>query len=95
MMRRQGKKASRKRLLQNNNCPTDDFLTACNHSKSTNIRQSIMNQPERGWSWAYSKTRSYHTSKLQALYRATRYWVTGDTGSFISHGGFRKSRIRR
>lgn len=49
----------------------------------------------RGWRWAYSKTRRCHVNKLQALYRATRYWLTGDTGNFSSHGGFRKTRIRR
>ncbi len=48
-----------------------------------------------GWCWAYQKARSYHISQFQAGYRATRFWLTGDTGNFLSHGGFRKSRIRR
>tara|TARA_Y100000782_G_scaffold33816_1_gene37783 strand:- start:4302 stop:4466 length:165 start_codon:yes stop_codon:yes gene_type:complete len=54
-----------------------------------------MDNRKRGWLWAYKKTRSYHTSKAQAFYRATRFWIMGDTGSFVSHGGFRKTRIRR
>ncbi len=54
-----------------------------------------MKERKRGWLWAYRKTRSYHTSMPQAFYRATRFWITGDTGSFVSHGGFRKTRIRR
>jgi hypothetical protein len=49
----------------------------------------------RGWFWAYNKTRSYHVSRSSAFFRATLFWITGDTGSFASHGGFRKSRIRR
>lgn len=53
-----------------------------------------MNNREKSWRWAYEKIRSYHVSPLQAAYRATRFWLTGDTGSFTSHGGFRKSRIR-
>ncbi|WP_193073526.1 hypothetical protein [Pseudomonas sp. FME51] len=53
-----------------------------------------MNDSKRGWNWAYHKVRSYHVSRFQACYRATRFWLFGDTGSFISHGGFRKSRIR-
>ncbi|WP_341707980.1 hypothetical protein [Halopseudomonas sp.] len=54
-----------------------------------------MDDRKRGWRWAYLKTRSYHISKLQAAYHATRFWLTGDTGSFTSHGGLRKTRIRR
>ncbi|MCK5532842.1 hypothetical protein [Halopseudomonas sp.] len=54
-----------------------------------------MDDRKRGWRWAYAKARSYHTGKLQAAYRATRFWLTGDTGAFPSHGGFRKTRIRR
>jgi len=54
-----------------------------------------MKERKRGWLWAYRKTRSYHTSMAQACYRATRFWITGDTGTFVSHGGFRKTRIRR
>lgn len=50
---------------------------------------------KRGWWWAYQKTRSYHVNKLSACYRATRYWLNGDTGNFSTHGGFRKTRIRK
>ncbi len=53
-----------------------------------------MSKSKRSWSWAYHKARSYHVSRLQACYRATRFWLLGDTGSFVTHGGFRKSRIR-
>lgn len=54
-----------------------------------------MDIEKRGWLWVYRKARSYHVNRLQAWYRATRFWLTGDTGSFPTHGGFRKSRIRR
>ncbi|WP_185268980.1 hypothetical protein [Halopseudomonas xiamenensis] len=55
---------------------------------------AIMSNSRRSWGWAYQKVRSYHVSPLKACYRATRFWLFGDTGSFTSHGGFRKSRIR-
>ena len=35
-----------------------------------------------GWLWAYRKMRSWHVSAVQAVYRASRYRLTGDTGSF-------------
>ncbi|MBL4834649.1 MAG: hypothetical protein JKY26_11840 [Pseudomonas sp.] len=54
-----------------------------------------MSSSSRGWIWAYNKARSYHVSRMSAFVRATRFWVTGDTGSFTSHGGFRRSRIKR
>lgn len=54
-----------------------------------------MSQGERGWAWAYGKVRGYHVSALQAFYRATRFKLIGDTGTFSSHGGWRKSRITR
>lgn len=54
-----------------------------------------MDSTKRGWNWAFKKARSYHVSAMQACYRATRFWLTGDTGSFVTHGGFRKSRIKR
>lgn len=54
-----------------------------------------MEGEKRGWLWVYRKARSYHVSGVQAFYRATRFCLTGDTGSFATHGGFRKSRIRR
>lgn len=54
-----------------------------------------MDSGKKGWIWAYRKARSYHVTVSQAFYRATRYWLLGDTGSFTTHGGFRKSRIRR
>lgn len=54
-----------------------------------------MNQSKRGWAWAYRKVRGWHVSSLQAIYRASRFALTGDTGSFASHGGWRKSRLTR
>ncbi|MEH6669410.1 hypothetical protein [Halopseudomonas sp.] len=54
-----------------------------------------MSSSSRGWIWAYNKARSYHVSRASAFVRATRFWLTGDTGSFTSHGGFRRSRIKR
>lgn len=51
--------------------------------------------PQHNWMWAYRKARSYHISPVQACYRAVRFSLWGDTGFFTSHGGFRKSRIRR
>ncbi|SDS42347.1 hypothetical protein SAMN05216271_1889 [Halopseudomonas sabulinigri] len=95
-MRKNGGKASRKIHYRAPTCLIDVFLTTTKPEHvNTTYGSPIMSEPKRGWRWAYRKTRSYHTSKAQAFYRATRYWVTGDTGSFISHGGFRKTRIRR
>lgn len=54
-----------------------------------------MESSQHGWKWAYQKARGYHVSAVQAFYRATRFWLIGDTGTFLTHGGFRKSRIRR
>jgi hypothetical protein len=54
-----------------------------------------MDQDRRGWLWAYRKLRGWHVSAVQATYRASRYILTGDTGSFPSHGGWRKSRLTR
>ena len=53
-----------------------------------------MSTQKKSWLWAYHKVRSYHVSRLPAAYRATRFYLLGDTGTFTSHGGFRKSRIR-
>lgn len=54
-----------------------------------------MDQNRRGWVWAYRKVRGWHVSGFQAFYRATRFAITGDSGSFHSHGGWRKSRLTR
>lgn len=53
------------------------------------------NATKGGWGWAYRKIRSLHASRGTALFRATLYWLRGDSGSFSSHGGWGKSRIRR
>lgn len=58
------------------------------------IGNEFMSTQKRSWRWAYHKVRSYHVSWLPAAYRATRFYLFGDTGSFTSHGGFRTSRIR-
>lgn len=52
-----------------------------------------MNTSKHGWCWAYNTIISYHVSRRQAAYRALRYWLTGDTGVFRSHGGLRRSRL--
>ena len=44
---------------------------------------------------AYRKARSWDCSLLRASYRALRYAVTGDSGHFKTHGGWRVSRIIR
>ncbi|MGI6408204.1 MAG: hypothetical protein ACOX0Y_05780 [Thiopseudomonas sp.] len=54
-----------------------------------------MSRSGYGWRWAYRKLISYHVSRKKAFYLATRYWITGDTGRFRSHGGFRMSRLRK
>jgi len=60
-----------------------------------NTAALMMSSPKRGWRWVYGKIVGFHVGRWQAVYRATRYWLTGDTGSFMSHGGFRRSRIRK
>ncbi|WMJ68981.1 hypothetical protein [Stenotrophomonas sp. 24(2023)] len=44
--------------------------------------------------YAYRKVRDWHVGPLRAGWLALRYTVTGDTGRFGSHGGWRVSRLR-
>jgi len=53
------------------------------------------NAPKHGWIWAYRKLRGLHCSRITALYRATLYFVRGDTGTLTSHDNWQKIRLRR
>lgn len=44
---------------------------------------------------AYRKARDWHCAPLLSFWVALRFAVTGDSGLFHSHGGWRVSRIRR
>lgn len=44
--------------------------------------------------YAYRKVRGWHVGPLRAGRLALRYSLTGDTGRFGSHGGWRVSRLR-
>ena len=50
---------------------------------------------KRGWTWAYRKMRDLHCSRSSALYRATRFWLRGDTGTFVCELTHKKIRINR
>jgi|EndMetStandDraft_3_1072993.scaffolds.fasta_scaffold158664_2 hypothetical protein len=45
--------------------------------------------------YAYAKARHWHASPLVSAWAACRYALTGDTGYFRSHAGWRLSRIHR
>lgn len=68
--------------------------TSSDRRNDHGIGSENMSTQKKSWRWAYHKVRSYHVSPLPAAYRATRFYLLGDTGAFTSHGGFRKSRIR-
>lgn len=44
---------------------------------------------------AYRKARKWNCSPLLSAFVAARFALTGDSGRFASHGGWRHSRIRR
>lgn len=44
--------------------------------------------------YAFSKVRTWHVGHVRASWLALRYGLTGDTGRFASHGGWRVSRLR-
>ncbi|GEM_PF-1128645 len=44
--------------------------------------------------YAYSKIRDWHVSPVKAAFIAVRYAITGDSGRFTSHGGWRVSHLR-
>jgi len=50
---------------------------------------------KHGWKWAYGKIRGLFCTRLTAIYRATLYFIRGDTGSFLSENNWQKIRIRR
>ncbi|PJL10938.1 hypothetical protein B9Y66_17920 [Stenotrophomonas maltophilia] len=45
--------------------------------------------------YAYQKARGWHAPILISAWAGLRYSLTGDTGYFKSHGGWRRSRLRR
>ncbi len=45
--------------------------------------------------YAYQKARGWHTPVLTSAWVGLRYSLTGDTGYFKSHGGWRISRVHR
>ncbi len=48
----------------------------------------------RRFRYAYRKVREWHVGSIRASWLALRYGLTGDTGRFNSHGGWRVSRLR-
>ncbi len=46
------------------------------------------------FSYAYGKVRGWHVGPVLAVWLAVRYGLTGDTGHFRSHAGWRVSRLR-
>lgn len=48
----------------------------------------------RRFRYAYRKVREWHVGAVRAGWLALRYGLTGDTGRFNSHGGWRVSRLR-
>ena len=50
---------------------------------------------KRGWLWAYRKIRGLQCSRFTAAYRATRYVLRNDTGTFHSTLTWQKIRIYR
>lgn len=46
------------------------------------------------YKYAYEKIRAWHVGKGKAALLAMRYAVTGDSGRFRSHGGWRVSHLR-
>ena len=73
-----------------------------NNSLITSLKQQWLNDGihmsktlKRGWAWAYYKMRELYCSRLTAGYRATRYALLGDTGTFYNDLTGRKIRIYR
>lgn len=52
-------------------------------------------EERRGWRWAYRKIRAMQVGRLSSAYRATLYWLRGDSGRFSSHGGWMRTVVRR
>jgi hypothetical protein len=53
------------------------------------------NTNRKGWVWAYKKIRRFGFSRSTAFYRASRYVLLGDTGTFKYKNGWEKFRFRR
>ncbi|KXU97321.1 hypothetical protein A7X63_05675 [Stenotrophomonas maltophilia] len=49
----------------------------------------------RSFHYAYQKARAWHSSVATSIWAGVRYSLTGDTGYFKSHGGWRLSRVHR
>ncbi len=49
----------------------------------------------RSFRYAYQKARTWHSSVPTSIWAGFRYSLTGDTGYFKSHGGWRLSRVHR
>lgn len=49
----------------------------------------------RSFRYAYQKARSWHGSIPASIVAGIRYSITGDSGYFKSHGGWRMSRLHR
>jgi len=49
----------------------------------------------RHFNLAYDKARQWQCPPVQAWLVAVRFALTGNSGRFLSHGGYRKSRIFR
>lgn len=45
--------------------------------------------------YAFKKVRTWNVGVLHAGWLALRFGLTGDTGRFRSHGGWRSSRLMR
>jgi len=49
----------------------------------------------RSFHYAYQKARAWHSSVATSIWAGVSYSLTGDTGYFKSHGGWRLSRVHR
>jgi hypothetical protein len=72
-------------------------LIGCYHQGMDDIeaRESMSETPKHGWTWAYRKLRGLHCNRITAFYRATLYFVRGDTGTVTSEDLWQKIRLRR
>lgn len=67
------------------------------HRESPSSRRVAPDQDKclHRFSYAFKKVRGWHVGPVQAGWLALRYGLTGDTGRFRSHAGWRVSRLRR
>lgn len=59
------------------------------------VGNKMSSAPKHGWRWAYQKLRRLNCSRRRAFYRATLYFIRGDTGSFYVDRSWEKVRLRR